>query len=664
MEPKRRAPLGFDRSGGGRFGFSQMSLFLGNLPAYIHQEDLERVFRRFGRCDVQLKKDGYGFAIYEVPENAERALRSLRGKQICGQNIALDWSRKQPGAFQRFPRPKRFYEPYHGRNFRDEENGERSKDQRPHRNFAMGRGRRPMFVHRGHRFDEMDYAPKDASGHREEKGPSLKERSNAGDAVDPNASGNDRWGEPDNDSSDGNGIETEADFERYEPSRGFDRRYDNENNQTPGSDGSPMRGSSPDKGHKMRNCPRGDRSRTDKFDRFERRDNEMNFIARDEGGLKRKRPTSWGRSNAGRNSASVRPHTKDGKVSQSQKPRKISRRDSSPESMGNHHHRHRRGSSGRKKSKHESGTLKKQHRKRSKRRSHSSSLHSDSVASSSRSKSQSSRSVSGISSRSRSRSVSSRSHSESSSSRSGSSLSKSRSTRSRSMSRSKTRSFSVSLDQKSSPKDAVAAIDPSAEGEALHASSPDSKQPLAANSSSELKGIFEDENAVTSSKVDVDTCEGQNAGNGCEDENFPNLNTGHKEKEPCMDLLEKFSFSYGKSSENLGDETIIGESQSERTSPQIPVRCQDNICAGMSPHEMCKVLKHYGLAAPEESKPGLTVGSYFGAARLWPWEMIYYRRLKRGPITTENYARRVAQNKEFGIADKYIRSSSGWGENK
>jgi phage regulator Rha-like protein len=47
---------------------------------------------------------------------------------------------------------------------------------------------------------------------------------------------------------------------------------------------------------------------------------------------------------------------------------------------------------------------------------------------------------------------------------------------------------------------------------------------------------------------------------------------------------------------------------------------------------------------------------------LWPWEIIHYRRLKKGLISIENYARRVDQNREFGIVDKYIRSSSGWGE--
>lgn len=82
----------------------------------------------------------------------------------------------------------------------------------------------------------------------------------------------------------------------------------------------------------------------------------------------------------------------------------------------------------------------------------------------------------------------------------------------------------------------------------------------------------------------------------------------------------------------------------------------------ISTEEMCMVLNKSGLELPDGQDIKLTTDDFFGAARLWPWYIIYYRRLKKGPISIENYARRVAQNQEFGIVDKYIRSSSGWGE--
>lgn len=33
---------------------------------------------------------------------------------------------------------------------------------------------------------------------------------------------------------------------------------------------------------------------------------------------------------------------------------------------------------------------------------------------------------------------------------------------------------------------------------------------------------------------------------------------------------------------------------------------------------------------------------------------------KEGPISTENYAKRLEQNREIGIVDQCVRSSSGW----
>jgi hypothetical protein len=92
------------------------------------------------------------------------------------------------------------------------------------------------------------------------------------------------------------------------------------------------------------------------------------------------------------------------------------------------------------------------------------------------------------------------------------------------------------------------------------------------------------------------------------------------------------------------------------------VNSQTGHSTSMSLEEMYKVLKHYGLELSEENEGHLSVEAYFGSARLWPWEIIYYRRQKKGPVSIENYARRVVQNEEFGIVDKYIRSSSGWGE--
>lgn len=95
---------------------------------------------------------------------------------------------------------------------------------------------------------------------------------------------------------------------------------------------------------------------------------------------------------------------------------------------------------------------------------------------------------------------------------------------------------------------------------------------------------------------------------------------------------------------------------------QISERSHVATLMKLSSEEVDMVLKHYRLEGPEEMQKNLPVEDCFGCARLWPWEIVYYRRYKKGHISTENYTRRLAQNKEFGIVDKFVRSSSGWGE--
>ncbi|XP_027337041.1 uncharacterized protein LOC113850673 [Abrus precatorius] len=62
---KKQEQLSFDRS----------RKFL----EYSQRDELERVFGRFGHGHVQLKRDGYGFVVFDFPPDAEKALRVLKG---------------------------------------------------------------------------------------------------------------------------------------------------------------------------------------------------------------------------------------------------------------------------------------------------------------------------------------------------------------------------------------------------------------------------------------------------------------------------------------------------------------------------------------------------------------------------------------------------------
>nr|GMD89749.1 serine/arginine-rich splicing factor 4-like isoform X1 [Ipomoea batatas] len=115
--------------------------------------------------------------------------------------------------------------------------------------------------------------------------------------------------------------------------------------------------------------------------------------------------------------------------------------------------------------------------------------------------------------------------------------------------------------------------------------------------------------------------------------------------------------------QNNNDLTLQhAKSQSQNPDVHISERSLAANAMKLSSEELCMVLKHYRLEQPEEMDKDLPIEDCLGCARLWPWEIIYYRRYKNGHISTENYTRRLAQNKEFGIVDKYVRSSSGWGE--
>ncbi|KAJ6870822.1 hypothetical protein NC652_036474 [Populus alba x Populus x berolinensis] len=68
--------------------------------------------------------------------------------------------------------------------------------------------------------------------------------------------------------------------------------------------------------------------------------------------------------------------------------------------------------------------------------------------------------------------------------------------------------------------------------------------------------------------------------------------------------------------------------------------------------DLSMVMKHFGLDCQDENGKHLPAGTSFCSAR--PWDIIYYRRLKKGSISTEKYARRVDQNREFGIVTSIL----------
>ncbi|KAL7170638.1 hypothetical protein ACSBR2_035507 [Camellia fascicularis] len=714
-----------------------MSLHLGNLSSRAHRDKLERVFRRFGLCNVQLK-DGFGFVVYDFPTNAEKALRALRGKNICGEPITLSWSNRQPRPLQRFSRGNRSYETQPGRkSARGENYGNRELGSKGRQDYKIG-FKHP--VNDGGRLNSADMVDEVTSNHQNnikeykgEKHHNLREDlHDEGNNVQRNLMDNDRWeervGVPSNEIEVEGGLE----FDRYEPDDDDDdddRRDEDGDQQVTHSGSSPTLRKSQDKigreqmgkgalshlddlkshqtcyicgelGHKMRSCPQENVSWRKKFSRFDRRcDNDMNFRAKVEGDMKRFGSKSQGRLVISRDAVLMTRHKSNGKTSRLRKHRRLIRSGNSQVKEETCRGAWRKDYVEKKHSRRENGTPERRYAKKA-RGSVSSPVHSEYPASRSLSLSKPSKFVSGSGSHLRSRSISSRTCS-SSRSRSGSTSQYSGSgnykSRARSRSSSPTSlSVSVSLgrplpsspnkihmNQKCSLVDATCH-----ESKEIWVEQAQLVEGDAGSDNSKLetmKVAVENNNAIAPFKVEEQTEKDND-----EDNNRAISKVSSEVKNSCIPLLEKCDVTVESlSPQSLGEMSNIHNSDVlvteqvlvptkrsdsealmiehlsapiEKPDPEASVKSSTSIPTSISSEEWYMVLKHYGLDHPVENEKDLPVEAYFGTARLWPWEIIYYRRLRKGPISAENYSRRIAQNQQFGIIDKYIRSSSGWGE--
>ena len=688
------------------FFLGQMSLYIGNLSARTRRDELEYFFRRFGHCNVQLKKDGYGFVVFDYPQDAEKALRALQGRNICGEPLTLTWSNKQPQPFRKFARGARSYELLHGRNaVSGGDYASRKMGSNGWRDYRMGI-KQPESD--GRRLTSADMLDDEPGYHQDNIKDNVEEElqglHDEGRSVVANLD-NDRWVGQVLERSNDKGVENGIEFDRYEPYKSYDENGENENQRMSYTGGSPARRSSQENlgreqidsaalncsnesrilqtcfscgasGHKSRNCPRKHASRrtSTKFDL--RQDYDIDKSGRGKGEVNRFGSKSWGKLRSHRDTMSVRQHRDDRWASGSRNHRRVIN------SITQETDRDRRKDYGGKKRR-EIGSPTRSTTKKSRKSIAASPDHSDNTACRSRSTFQSSKSVPKSS---RSRSAFSRAHSLSSNLRSSSKshYSGSRSCKSRSrLSSPASLSLSVSLGQPlpSSPNK----VQLNLKGSLYNATALESKDILVeqvepVDSCKRLEKaklentmmVVNNEYVLSSSKVEDDTGRDQpleREDNG----NYIVSGSLYEVKNPSTLLSEKGALTARNSSSEMFREMMEFQNSGtlEMEHMQAPIKKPDSEAlansqtghsTSMSLEEMYRVLKHYGLELSEENERHLSVEAYFGSARLWPWEIIYYRRQKKGPISLENYARRVVQNEEFGIVDKYIRSSSGWGE--
>jgi len=79
-----------------------MSLFIGNISRAVTAKDLHSIFDKFGKCTVDVKGN-FAFVDFESARAADQAKQAMHGKEIMGNVINIEWSKK--GKSSRPPRP-------------------------------------------------------------------------------------------------------------------------------------------------------------------------------------------------------------------------------------------------------------------------------------------------------------------------------------------------------------------------------------------------------------------------------------------------------------------------------------------------------------------------------------------------------------------------------
>ncbi|KAI5674416.1 hypothetical protein M9H77_14780 [Catharanthus roseus] len=629
-----------------------MSLHIGNLSPRIRREELLSVFRRFGRCNLQVK-DKFGFVMYEYPANAEEALRTLRGQKICGERINLSWSNRQPQQLARHDRGGRTHEHPRGRRFGredysiknlgsdvqdDNRRGFRQVDRSSRRHDYT----EPIAEAAGQQLNDMGGYVGDKQHDFVEDMP------DEGGGSEENLLENDRWGEQ----MIGNGLEDELDFGRYELYQGDDRKEQEDILNPKHLDSA----STVRKSQVEPKTVQVDQPTVEVLHNSKTESGRQLFIDRD--------ASPMGQLKFDREASTARNHNR--------------LPGGSPEGRLTHRVR-KMEYQGKKRNRRENPTPER-HESKKGRIPVSSSIHSDYTPSRSRSQSGSGMSISGSRPRSRSKSAPSKSNSIDSKSRSAPTPSPARSDKfiSRSIS---TSSSPKSLGQPlpSSPnggqmnkdssvtnsglefKETSIQVEPFMKGDALSdGSNLDMLKFGVQNECAAAPLNVEEVHTNNHSLRRDDTSNCSIASDICEakkslisQSDYSDLNAGNLSQKSLTEMKEFTSNDF------VGDDNSM---QLKDLETEASGRLHAASLMNISSKELCMVLKNCGLEHPHKNGSDLHPEIYFGSARLWPWEIVYYRRLKKGPISKENYSLRLAQNEEFGIVDKYIRSSSGWGE--
>lgn len=626
-----------------------MSLHIGRLSSHVRQGYLEHLFQAFGRCTVKLK-NGYGFAVFDSSDDAARALRELHGKPVCGERITVNWSKHQPKFSLSSRRSSRFIESSHGRRSKDGVGSLRFSEPADQKNHHTSNATSCNPDGAAEKRSDQNAEGLEDVGDDEDPG---EMKMGDGGTSDANAIEHDRWG----DAGKGNHGEDGDDFDRFEPYHGYGKKEEKE------------KIGKADHGHfseVWQNHP---------VEHFDLNHDKPKYC-----------PTCYNCGSAGhvtRNcseEAVGKFKTLRGGLILKEKQKPGPRRFGSPLKRRPEFHvdpmiqAHHRVQDNRKPVSDGTG--------RAPRLSDVSRLN--------RRHTPYSQNVPNVPKEAQIGNIgnkSKRSHEPSLSSDRSSAYSRSRSScsHSRAQSPSHSANYSSKSSQPIQPEGlklrSISNI--SYPGPLSVSVSPQCDSlPAAGNKNLDFlvnSTLGSNLDSKTRSEFKVKDDYKQEAEGSRSNNEVPvtssKLNTLSNGELPVPGKDVKVA---GHTEANLHkgvvDDDIVGNRvPGQKTNPgytsSVKKPNKENLAKSgrdislkLTMNEVVSALKHYGMEAREIGLLNQPVEKFFGAARLWPWEIIYYRRRKKGPISIENYAKRVEQNKEFGIVDQYVRSSSGWWE--
>ena len=84
-------------------GSVSKSLYVGNIQWDLTEKELEELFNPFGKIiSVQIIKDhnsgrskGFGFVEMEKPDEADKAMQNLHGKELRGRTLKINEARER-----------------------------------------------------------------------------------------------------------------------------------------------------------------------------------------------------------------------------------------------------------------------------------------------------------------------------------------------------------------------------------------------------------------------------------------------------------------------------------------------------------------------------------------------------------------------------------------